>query len=1052
MKKMMLIMLMISLPILGQARVDSLEALVMAAAEDTAKVNLLNELSEAMQKKDLGLVLKYAQQALELAEKLNHKKGEATALNNIAFGNIFLGNNEVALEYAIKSLQVSEEYNLKLIMATALRVQGLVYLNLKQHEKALEFFEQNIALLEEAGDTSQTAINLNNIAVVYDEIGNYEKALQYAQKSMKLKQAIGDELGIAYSLGIMAVAHRKSGDYQMALDNLKRALKIIESKNDKLGRIYAIKGIGNTYREMGEYGRAISYLKRSLKAAQQLKAKKELQEIYESLSITYEKMGEYDRSLENYKFFKIYNDSTFNEKTAKQISEIQTSYETEKIKSEITLLRKDKEIRDLADSQQELYRNILTLGLIVFVVIIGLIANFYRVKRKGMIKEHLQNIELQKMNQDLQKEIVERRQIDEEWKKSQRMLQLVMDNIPQAIFWKNLQSEYIGCNNNFAKEAGFDSPDDVIGKTDYDLDWRKSEADYFHNTDRTVMDKDEPEFHKVRQTSTNGKKSWQETNRVPLHDLDGKVVGILGTFEDITDRVKFEKALAAEKENLSVTLRSIGDGVITTDTSGRIQLFNEVAEEIVGVMQEDVENKPLSEVVTLLEPKSREPIESPIKRVLNSGTVTELSDSVILISLDKTKYTVDLNAAPIKDADNNVVGVVLAFRDITARQKMEEELRKTQKLESLGILAGGIAHDFNNILTGILANISFAKVYADKNEESMKRLHEAERACFRAEGLTQQLLTFAKGGLPIKQAVSIDKLIESAVSFALRGSNVSHKIDIPEDLWTAEVDEGQINQVFNNLVINADQAMPEGGVLKVTAKNVIVHQEHNIPVKPGRYVKIVFQDQGIGMSKDHQKKIFDPYFTTKQKGSGLGLATSYSIIKNHDGLIDVKSKPNRGSTFFVYLPASKVELAEEEKQIAMSFNGRGRILLLDDEDIIVEIVERMLEHIGYTVNGVGDGQEALTLYKEAGENGEPYDMVILDLTIPGGMGGRETLEKLREIDPDVKAIVSSGYSNDPIMSNFQDYGFKNVITKPFNLEQLSKVLHEVMNGNGVPGK
>ena len=758
-------------------------------------------------------------------------------------------------------------------------------------------------------------------------------------------------------------------------------------------------------------------------------------------------MGDFENALANHKLFKIYNDSTFNEKTAQQIADIQTNYETEKIKSEMELLRKDKEINALAVSQQELYRNILTLGLIVFVIIIGLVANFYRVKRKAMVKEHLQNIELQKMNQDLQKEITERRQIEEALKQSKQMLQLVMNNIPQAIFWKDENSVYIGCNNNFATEAGFQSPGEIIGKTDYELGWSKTEAEYFHNTARRVMDSDKAEYHDIRPRSLNGTKNWMETNRVPLHDADGNVVGILGTYEDITARIKFEKALAAEKENLDVTLRSIGDGVITTDTEGNIALLNKVAEEVTGWTQEEVYGKKLSEVLSLLNLKTREPIKNPVEKVLGSGTVIELATSVFFINRNNSKRTIDLNAAPIKDADNNVVGVVLAFRDITEKRKMEEELAKAQKLESLGILAGGIAHDFNNILTGILANISFAKVYAGENEESLKRLREAEKACFRAESLTQQLLTFAKGGMPIKQTVAIDKLIEGSVTFALRGSNVSAQFDIAGDLWPAEIDEGQVNQVFNNLVINADQAMPGGGKLTVSATNIEVNPGSNIPLENGRYVKIAFKDQGIGMSKEHQKKIFDPYFTTKQKGSGLGLATSYSIIKNHGGHILVKSRPNHGSTFHLYLPAApESAVTKVEKELEVKLNGSGSILILDDEEIIVEIVERMLEHIGYTVQSASEGSEAVKLYEESLTNGHPFDMVILDLTIPGGMGGKETVEKLRKIDPNVNAVVSSGYSNDPVLSNYREYGFKHYLTKPFNLEQLSKVLYEVMNG------
>ena len=382
--------------------------------------------------------------------------------------------------------------------------------------------------------------------------------------------------------------------------------------------------------------------------------------------------------------------------------------------------------------------------------------------------------------------------------------------------------------------------------------------------------------------------------------------------------------------------------------------------------------------------------------------------------------------------------------DITERKKAEEELLRAQKLESLGILAGGIAHDFNNILTTILGNVSMARMQVAPEGEPFEMLSEAETASIRAQKLTKQLLTFAKGGAPVKETTSIKDILKESPSFVLRGSKSRCEFSIAEDLWPAEIDVGQISQVINNIVINANQAMPEGGIIQVAAENLIINAGHGLPVNPGRYIRISIKDQGVGIAEKHLKSIFDPYFTTKHDGSGLGLATTYSIIKKHEGHITVESRLGVGTTFHIYLPASdKAVLEKEEVRL---IKGQGRILVMDDEAPLRKMVGRMLKNLGYESEFAKDGAEAIRMYKEAQESEKPYDAVILDLTIPGGMGGKEAIKKLLEIDPEVKAIVSSGYSDDPVLSNFQEYGFKGMMPKPFESQSLSKVLHEVLKG------
>jgi len=394
--------------------------------------------------------------------------------------------------------------------------------------------------------------------------------------------------------------------------------------------------------------------------------------------------------------------------------------------------------------------------------------------------------------------------------------------------------------------------------------------------------------------------------------------------------------------------------------------------------------------------------------------------------------------------ESRTVRLVINSRDNTDRKRLEQELLKAQKLESLGILAGGIAHDFNNFITGITANIELAKLHAPEDRELAAILGKAEQASLWAHDLTQQLLIFSRGGEPIKKTVMINDLIKEAAGFALRGSRVGCTFSIADDLRPVDADTGQLRQVIYNMVINADQAMPQGGMLRVNAENVSLDAENNRAFPPGEYVKIAIVDSGIGIPKEHATKIFDPYFTTKEKGSGLGLATSYTIIKKHGGDIVVDSEQGRGTTFTIFLPASKQVAASADRASSMLVPGTGRVLIMDDEEVIRDAAGRVLQASGYEVESARDGSEAVELYRSARDAGKPFVVVILDLTVPGGMGGREALQMLLQIDPAVKAIVSSGYSHDPIMANFRDHGFLGVIAKPYRVREMSEVVSKVM--------
>jgi signal transduction histidine kinase/ActR/RegA family two-component response regulator len=416
----------------------------------------------------------------------------------------------------------------------------------------------------------------------------------------------------------------------------------------------------------------------------------------------------------------------------------------------------------------------------------------------------------------------------------------------------------------------------------------------------------------------------------------------------------------------------------------------------------------------------------------------------MLITKDGRKIPVETNAHLFNF--NGKPAVLSILRDITDRKRMEEEILKTRKIESLGTLAGGIAHDFNNILTAILGNISLAKMFINPEDKPFKRLSEAERASLRAKDLTRQLLTFTKGGEPVKKTASISELLKESAGFALRGSNCRCEFFIPDNLFPVEMDKGQISQVVNNLVINAKEAMQEGGTIEVLAQNIEEEAKQAVPIPEGKYVKVSIKDYGIGIHEEHISKIFDPYFTTKEKGSGLGLATSYSIIRKHGGHITVESKIGVGTTFTFYLPASRKGVTTKEAIKEAPILGKGMVLVMDDEEMIRDLSVSMLTKLGYEVEVVKDGVEAVESYRKAKESGHPFDVVIMDLTIPGSMGGKEAIKKLLEADSNIKAIVSSGYSNDPIMADYRGYGFSGVIAKPYRIEEISDILNKVMCG------
>lgn len=552
----------------------------------------------------------------------------------------------------------------------------------------------------------------------------------------------------------------------------------------------------------------------------------------------------------------------------------------------------------------------------------------------------------------------------------------------------------------------------------------------------------------------------QSSKIVPIMEGD-RIVGTLTIIEDVSERVLREEELQNHIERLKKTeealrrseayyrslIENTSDIITVIDSEGLVSFASPSVERVLGYSPGELNNRQVWELIHPEDLSKFTEVHDFLMR--HPDTISPVEAR--FRGRDNSWHTLEAIGRILPDKQEKPA-VVINCRDITERKQAEKERLRMVKLESLGILAGGIAHDFNNILTAILGNISLTGMESYLQDTDRERLNEAEKACLRAQALAQRLLTFALGGAPVKKPTSIAKLLKETANLTLCGANIKCDFFLPEDLWLAKVDEGQIDQVINNLLINAQQAMPAGGKISIRAENVTMSEDAElplprgkyVPLPKGKYIKITIVDRGVGIPPKILDKIFDPYFTTKPQGSGLGLATAYSIIKNHEGYITVESTAGEGSVFFIYLPAVKEAILFPEEVTIEPVTGQGRILIMDDEDIVLDVLSKILIRIGYRVVSARDGDEALEKYQRAKNAGQPFGAVILDLTVPGGLGGQETLDQLRKIDPQVKAIVSSGYSDDPIMADYEKYGFYGVISKPYRIPELSKVLHEVI--------
>ena len=527
---------------------------------------------------------------------------------------------------------------------------------------------------------------------------------------------------------------------------------------------------------------------------------------------------------------------------------------------------------------------------------------------------------------------------------------------------------------------------------------------------------------------------------------------LLVILRDISRQRAAEMRMSREREQLTVILESIADAVIATDSSGTIERMNQPACRLTGVSSQQARGRPLGEVLHLKHPESGELVATPDNNLIGNFGAGGLT---LIQHNGAAEISVTVEMHDIFDAADNDQGSITLLRQATTKNKSEEENLKQERLNSISLLAGGIAHDFNNMLTAILGNLSIVRMHISAEDENAKKLLAAETAALQARSLTQQLLTFAKGGAPSLEVTTIYQLVEECAQFILRGSNVKCEVKQDERLWQVDADKGQISQVMNNLLINADQAMANGGIISIKLRNCKLRDSDVPALRAGDYVCIEVADQGIGIQPEHIQHVFDPYFTTKKDGNGLGLASSNSIIRTQHGAMTVESEPGRGTRFCVYLPRSeKVPVPLKPRPAAPSqdsetiHTGTGRILVMDDMEAMMLVAGEILNALGYEVEFATNGLEAIERYKQAKEAGNPFDAVVFDLTVPGGMGGEEAGNILLEYDPGLIAIASSGYSTSTIMSDHRNSAFKAVVPKPYRIKEMSDALHRVLQQPG----
>lgn len=639
-------------------------------------------------------------------------------------------------------------------------------------------------------------------------------------------------------------------------------------------------------------------------------------------------------------------------------------------------------------------------------------------------------------------DITERKQLEQKLRLENGLRRAIGDAIDEGIIAVDTNGRITYVNHAFCAMTGWQEAE-LLGCDPPFRFWPEDKRAAIEAEFRAVLRGDVPDgrSRELQFVRRDGHSFEVTITPSPLTDRNGTVIGLVASIADVTEQRKAEASVA----HLAAIVESSSDAIISKDLNGVIKSWNKGAENIFGYRPEEI----VGRSVLILIPPERHDEEPRILERLRRGERVDHYETV-RVRKDGRRLDISLTISPIRDARGRIVGASKIARDISEHKRAEQELLKAQRIESLGVLAGGIAHDFNNILTALFGNVQFARLLADGRDDVISALTQAENAFNRARDLTQQLLTFSRGGAPVRQSASLAELLRDNVGFVLHGSNVAARFEIGAELWPVHVDVGQLSQAINNLVLNAKEAMPSGGTVRVCARNRYVDEDATrLGVAPGRYVELRIEDSGCGIKAEDLSHIFDPYFSTKRGGRGLGLATTYSVVKRHGGTVRVDSMPGHGTVFTMLLPAADEQVPGKASRPDVA-RGAGRLLLMDDEEDVRKVGAALLTHLGYQVDVAADGAEAVNQFNSARERRVPYDIAILDLTVPGRMSGMECLRHLREIEPNVKVLVSTGYSNDPVLAKYRAHGFAGIVPKPYRIDDLSQVIATTLGERSTP--
>jgi PAS domain S-box-containing protein len=639
-----------------------------------------------------------------------------------------------------------------------------------------------------------------------------------------------------------------------------------------------------------------------------------------------------------------------------------------------------------------------------------------------------------KMVLGITRDITERKLSEKLLRESEDKFRLVAENIPVLVNAFDENNSFVFWNKECEKVTGY-AKSEIIDNPD-SLNLLYPDESYLnHLVEEWKEKRSKYKDWEMILTCKDGKNiiiSW--TSVADIISIKGWASWAVGI--DITERKQIEVQLLASKKEWEEIFQAIGHPAIIIDQNHSIIKANESTRRLTGMSENELMGKKCYEI---FHNSKKHPESCPMEALIHSNSL-----KTVEMEMEALNGTFLVSCTPVTDKNGGIKNIIHIATDITELKRLEYQARNAQKMEAIGTLAGGIAHDFNNMLGVISGNVSYVLNIMEDEEDLIETLKDVQESVKQGTNLTRQLITFAKGGAPIKKTIALNDVIKDIAKLVLRGSASVYHFNLSEDLLRTEADEGQLSQVISNLLINAGQAMPEGGIIQIETKNETIDEVKPFPLPSGAYVSIKITDQGIGIPEKHLSKIFDPFFTTKQKGSGLGLTTSFSIISKHGGHIWVESIVGEGATFTIFLPAIEQTTSPKEIKNEAIHKGKGKLLIMDDQEPVIKMVGRMLGRMGYETLFAKEGAQAIDLYSEAFQTNTPFDLVILDLTVPGGMGGVKTIPELLKINPDAKVVVSSGYSNDPVMSDYQGYGFCGVLEKPYSSAQMAEVLNNIL--------